>query len=177
MAMAIMVNFVEDQVAIIMPLFFSFVGLGLGLQARKSSGAVALAVAKGTVTDVRGTPRYKGSSGWEFGTLAITKSRQLEGALVDGVPATVTIAAGMKSLLSVNGVTMRKPVPVRVPAGFENTLAVTAPAQQPGWAPMAADDEVPPPPDGYVPRACPQCGQAISGDVMFCERCGARLKA
>ncbi|MCJ7606779.1 MAG: hypothetical protein MUO94_02900, partial [Thermoplasmata archaeon] len=59
MVMAIMVNFTDNQVALIMPLMFCFVSLGFAVQARKSAGTVAQALARGTVTEVRGTPRWK----------------------------------------------------------------------------------------------------------------------
>lgn len=178
MVMAIMVNFVEDQVAMVMPLFFCFIGLGLALQARKSSGSVAQALAKGTVSDVRGTLRFKGAGGWEIGTLSVPKDKQLEGLFVDGLPATVTVAAEAQRVVSVNGVTLKKPAMLRMPAGALDGYVVSAPMQMPVRAHDVQEQDTPPPPDGWTPaRHCPKCGQSVSGDVMFCERCGQRLKA
>lgn len=187
MLMAILVNFVDNPVAMFMPLVFAFAGLGLAIQARKSSGAVAQAMAKGTVTEVRGVPVYRGGSGWEFGVFSIARNRQLEGALVNGVPASVAIVPEAKRLLSVNGVTLRKPVELRVPPGFENILAgyTTAPPVRQMYTPpqpiqgmpVASDQDMPPPPEGWAQGRCPQCGATVSGDHLFCKGCGFRLKA
>jgi len=176
MAMAIMINFVDNPVAMLMPLLFAFVGLGYAIQARKSSGSVAQALAKGTVTDVRTTPRWTGARGWEVGTFSVPRSKQLEGLLIDGAPATVSIVPEAKRVVSVNMTSFRKPVTLNAPAGFERTLVSSAPVQARWQAPTAPAQDVPPPPDGWAASACPQCGQSVSGDVMFCEKCGFRLK-
>ena len=177
MVMAIMVNFTDNQVALIMPLMFCFVSLGFAVQARKSSGTVAQALARGTVTEVRGTPRWKGArAGWEFGTFSISRIGLMDGMLVDGVPAAVTIVPEAKCLLSVNGVSLRKPVVLTAPAGFENTLVPSTVAQAPQQMPVAADMDLPPPPDGWAQGVCPQCGKGVPSGVVFCDRCGFRLK-
>jgi len=176
MLMAVMINFVDNPVALVMPLLFGFIGLGYAIQARKSSGLVAQAIAKGTVTEVRATPRWMGARGWQVGTFSITRSKHLEGLLVDGVPATVGIVPEVKRVVSVGMTTLRKPVTLIAPLGFESTLVSSAPVQAPWQAPTAPAQDVPPPPDGWAAGACPQCGQSVSGDVMFCEKCGFRLK-
>jgi hypothetical protein len=170
MVMAIMINFVDNPVAVFMPLLFGFVGLGYAIQARKSSGSVAQAVAKGTVTEVRVTPRWMGARGWQVGTFSIPRSKHVEGLLVDGVPATVGIVPEAKRVVSVGMTTLRKPVTLIAPSGFESTLVSAAPVQ----APPVQD--VPPPPEGWAQMSCPQCGQGVSGDVLFCEKCGYRLR-
>lgn len=148
MVMAIMVNFVEEPVAVIMPLFFSFVGLGIAVQARRASGTVAQALAKGTVIDVRAVPRWKGASGgWDFGRFSVPKDSQVKGSIADGAPAWVTVIPEAKRLLSVNGVTLKKPIELRGPPGFENALVAPAPVQAPLRAPLGADQDLPPPPD------------------------------
>lgn len=180
MLMAVMVNFVDNPVAMFMPLVFAFAALGLAVQARKTSGAVAATIAKGTVTEVRGVPLYKGNAGWEFGVFSIARDKQLERALVDGAPASVAIVPDAKRLLSVNGVTLRRPVALRTPPGFENMLAAYAapprPVQRMPVAP-SFDQDLPPPPDGWGAKFCPKCGEPISGDYLFCRKCGFRLKA
>jgi len=177
MMMAVMVNFVDEAFAVIMPLFFCFVGLGLALQARRSSGAVAQALAKGTVTDVRGAPRWKGAAGgWDFGRFSIPKDSQIKGSIVDGVPALVTVIPETKRLVSVNGVTLKKPIELRGPAGFERTLVAPATMQPPQQVAMAAGQDLPPPPDDWRQGSCPKCGQNTSGDFQFCPRCGFKLR-
>ena len=176
MVMAVMINFVEDMVALLMPLVFCFIGLGLAVQARKSSGSVAQAVSKGTVTDVRGTPRWKGAAGgWAFGAFSVTNNAQLKGLLVDGVSATVTIVPEAKRVLSVNGVPLKKPVELRAAPGFESALLPPAPNQVHATTVVSSDEDLPPPPEEWAPSACPQCGQGIRGGAMFCEKCGHRL--
>jgi len=176
MVMAVMVNFVEDQVALLMPIFFSFVGLGLAIQARKSSGSVGQALAKGVVTEVRATPRWKGAGGWEFGTLSVPRSKQLEGKLVDGVFASVAIVPEAKRLVSVNMTPVKGSVTLTVPPGFGGAYAAPAVMQPPVQMPTAAGQDLPPPPEGWAQGTCPRCGQSIAGDMMFCDKCGFRLK-
>jgi len=170
MVMAIMINFVDNPVAILMPLIFCFVGLGYAIQARKSSGSVAQALAKGTVTDVRTTPRWAKVS-WDLGAFSISKNRQLEGALVDGVPANVSVIQDAKRVLSVNGVTLRKPVELRIQSAFPSAAPVVNP-----WDAPKDTEFLPPPPDDWSQRMCPQCGQVSPAGSMFCEKCGNRLR-
>lgn len=176
MVMAVMVNFVDDPIALLMPLVFSFIGLGLAAQARRGSGTAAQAVAKGTVTDVRGTPRWKGgATGWDFGPFSVVKNSQLEGVLADGVPATVGVIPESRRVVSANGVPLKRPVELRAGPGFESVSASSAAPQPPYQAPAPADQDLPPPPEGWSAGSCPQCGTVARGGAMFCERCGHRL--
>jgi hypothetical protein len=177
MVMAVMVNFVEETFAVIMPLFFCFVGLGLAVQARRSSGAVAQALAKGTVTEVRGAPKWKGSAGgWDFGPFSVPKDSQVKNSLADGVPARVSVIPETKRLVSVNGATLKKPIELRAPPGFEAALVAPTTAHFPQKGPKAAGQELPPPPDDWTQGRCPSCGQSTSQDFEFCSKCGFRLK-
>ena len=175
MVMAVMVNFVEDEIAILMPLFFCFVGLGLAVQARRSSGAVAESLADGTVADVRATPVWMKTRGWQFGALSIPRGSRLDKMLSDGVPASLTIAPPSKHVLSANGVTLKKPVTFVTAPGFEGTLSSHAPASASQRVATTMDDDLPPPPDDLDPSSCPQCGKSVSPGARFCDSCGHRL--
>lgn len=151
MMMAVMVNFVEETFAVIMPLFFCFVGLGLALQARRISGAAAQALAKGTVTDVRGAPKWKGpAGGWDFGSFSVPKDSQIKNSIADGVPAWVTVIPDAKRLVSVNGAALKKPIEIRAPPGFEAALAASTTVNHPRQAPTAVSQDLPPPPDDWA---------------------------
>jgi len=151
MMMAVMVNFVEETFAVIMPLFFCFVGLGLAVQARRSSGAVAQALAKGTVTDVRGAPKWKGAAGgWDFGPFSVPKDSQVKNSLADGTPAWVTVIPDAKRLVSVNGATLKKPIEIRAPPGLETALATAMTVHLPQPEPTAVSQDLPPPPEDWA---------------------------
>ncbi|MGD9962661.1 MAG: zinc ribbon domain-containing protein [Thermoplasmata archaeon] len=182
MLMAVMVNFVDNPVALLMPLFFSFAALGLAIQARKTSAAVAAAISRGTVTDWRCAPSLK-SGVWNFGAFYFNRGGQAKGLVEEGLLTTVTIVPEAKRVLAVNGTMLSKPLELRGAPGFPQNLAAAqtvAPAQAPAWrapaAPAQADD-LPPPPDGWGAKFCPKCGEPISGDYAFCRKCGFRLKA
>ena len=176
MVMAIMVNFVDNPVALLMPLVFCFAGLGLAVQARKSAGTVAQATAKGTVTDVRGTPRWVKTGGVDFGAFSVPRSNQMKRMLADGVPVTVTILPEAKRLLSVNGTILKTPLALIAPAGFENTLSSYASAEAPRQVPAAVDpQDIPPPPDDWAVSKCPRCGKTLADGAVFCDSCGFKL--
>jgi len=172
MVMAVMVNFVEDEIALVMPLFFSFVGLGLAVQARKGAGMAGKVLAGGTVIDYRGTPRWTKTGGCSFGTFSVLKSGQLRKLLPDGVPATLTMAPEAKRLLAVNGMTLRSPATLAGPVGFEATLVTQASAEASRGARARVDDDLPPPPDDWQASGCPSCGKEMNEQARFCQNCG-----
>ena len=172
MIMAVMVNFIEDEFVVIMPLFFCFAGLGLAIQARKGAGMAGKVLAGGTVTDYRGTPRWTRTGGCSFGTFSVLRSGQLKKLLPEGVPATLTIVPGAKQLLAVNGTMLRSPAALTGPPGFEATLATQAHTQAAGGARATVDDDLPPPPDDWQPGRCLGCGKEMDQQARFCENCG-----
>ncbi len=176
MAMAVMVNFVEEEIAIVMPLFFCFVALGLAIQARRSSGVVAESLAKGTVADLRSTPVWRKARGWEFGAVSIPRGSELDKRLSDGVPASVTVLSDAKYVLSADGVPLKKPVAFVAAPGFMSVSASEAGTPAPTRAVAMADDDLPPPPEDAGPSACPQCGKSASDVAKFCDSCGYRLR-
>ncbi len=173
MVMAVMVNFIEDEIALLMPLFFCFVALGLAIQARRNSGVVAESLVKGTVADLRGTPEWRKGRGWGFGALSIPRGSELDKRLSDGVPASVTVLPDAKHVLSADGVPLKKPVPFVASPGFESMFASQAAA--PAQAMATADDDLPPPPEDAGPSVCPQCGKGVPAAAKFCDMCGHRL--
>ena len=175
MVMAVMVNFVEEEIAILMPLFFCFVGLGLAVQARRSSGTVAKFLAEGTVADFRATPVWMKARGWQYGALSIPRGSKLDKMLEDGVPASLAIAPASKHVLSVNGVPLKKAVAFTATPGFREASSSHAFRPAPRHETAATDDDLPPPPDDLDTGACPECGKGVSDSAKFCDRCGHRL--
>ena len=163
MVMAIMINFVDNPVAVFMPLLFGFVGLGYAIQARKSSGSVAQAVAKGTVTEVRVTPRWMGARGWQVGTFSIARSKHARG------PAGRRRAGDCRhrprgEARRVREHDARSGSRSRsiAPAGFENTLVVVPRRLQAG--PVAGAD-------GPGP-GCASASGGVGADVLSTVRQG-----
>ena len=180
MAMAVMINFVAEPVALIMPLFFGAMSLGVAFQARGVSSSVARALERGTAAEWRHVPSLK-SGIWDFGAFYFNRAGQAKGLVAEGVPATVTLVPEAKRVLAVNGTVLSKPMELRGAPGFPQNLMVAqvpAPVQPPAWqAPVApAAEDLPPPPEGWSGTSCPKCGRAVSAEHMFCRGCGFRLK-
>jgi hypothetical protein len=180
MAMAVMINFVEEPVALIMPIFFGAMSLGIAFQARGVSSSVARALERGTAAEWRHTPSLR-SGIWDFGAFYFNRAGHAKGLVTEGVPATVTLVPEAKRVLAVNGTVLSKPIDLRGAPGFPQNLIVAqapAPAQAPAWqAPVApAAEDLPPPPEGWSGTSCPKCGRAVSADNAFCRGCGFRLK-
>jgi len=176
--MAVMINFVSNPVAMLMPLFFGIVALGLAAQARKGVSNVNKVLANGTVTEIRTVPtRASARTGWQFGMYSAGNTRSLNGMLADGVPASFTVMPETKHLLAVNGMPLRRPLQLMSVPGAVMPYAAPAVFQQaPVAAPMPMDQELPPPPDGWTgPLFCAKCGQKNKTDARFCEKCGASI--
>jgi hypothetical protein len=101
--------------------------------------------------------------------------------LADGVPASFTVMPETKHLLAVNGMPLRRPVllmsapgalmPYAAPPVFQQ-----APMAAPMPASMPADQELPPPPDGWTGQQfCAKCGQKNQTNARFCEKCGTPI--
>ena len=177
MVMAVMVLFVEEEIAAIMPMFFGFIGLAIAAQARKAAGMAGKALGTGTVTDVAVNPRWPRTGNCDLGGFSIPRSGPMKRLLVDGTPATVTLVPEAKRMISVNGVPLKAPVAITAPAGFEASLTARIAAQSQNGAKAADDEELPPPPDDYVESTCPRCGKAISETAKFCQNCGLKRDA
>ena len=181
MAMAVMINFVAEPVALIMPLFFGAMSLGIAFQARSISSSVARALGRGTAAEWRHVPSLR-SGIWDFGAFYFNRAGEAKGLVTEGVPATVTLVPEAKRVLAVNGTPLRKPMELRGAPGFPQNLMVAqapAPVQSPAWQPPMAPqpaEDVPPPPDGWVGTNCPKCGRPVSAEHVFCRGCGFRLK-
>jgi len=180
--MAVMINFVSDPVAMLMPLLFGFVALGMAVQARKGVKNVGKVLASGTVTEIRTVPtRASARAGWQFGIYSAGNTRSLNGILADGVPASFTIMPETKHLLAVNGTPLRKPILlISVPGAVMPSAAPAVVQQAPMAAPMAApmpiDQELPPPPEGWTGQlSCAKCGQKNQANARFCEKCGTPI--
>jgi hypothetical protein len=114
--------------------------------------------------------------GWELGMFYAVRSRVLNGILVEGVPASLTVPPETKHLLAVNGTPLRRPVQLMSAPGAVMPVAPSAVQQAPIAAPMPVDEELPPPPDDWVERSCPRCGQKNASNAIFCETCGMRIE-
>jgi hypothetical protein len=187
--MAVMINFVSNPVAWLMPLLFGGVALGMAVQVRKGAGNVSKALANGTVTEIRTVPtRANARTGWQIGIYSAGNTRSLNGILTDGVPASFTLIPETKCLLAVNGMPLRRPLqlmsapgavmPYAAPPVYQQAPTVAAPMPSAMPAPMPVNQDLPPPPDGWTGQLfCPKCGLKSRADAMFCEKCGFRLKA
>lgn len=174
--MALMINFVSDPIAMIVPIFFGLASLGLAVKARMGAGSMSKMLATGTVTDVRIVPkRMSVGRGWELGMFYAAKSRVLNGMLVEGVPASLTVLPETKHLLAVNGTPLSLPVQLTSVPGAVMPIAPSAVPQAPTAAPMPVDEGLPPPPDDWAGRSCSKCGHNNANDATFCEKCGLRL--
>jgi len=176
--MAVMINFVSNPVAMLMPLLFGAVALGMAVQARKGASNVSKVLANGTVTEIRTVAtRASARMGWQFGTYSAGNTRSLNGMLSDGVPASFTVMPETKHLLAVNGTPLRKPILLMSTPGAVMPYAAPAVVQQaPIAAPMPVDQELPPPPEGWTGQLfCAKCGQKNQANARFCEKCGAPI--
>lgn len=113
--------------------------------------------------------------GWELGMFYAVRSRVLNGILVEGVPASLTVLPETKHLLAVNGTPLRRPVQLMSAPGAVMPVAPSAVQQAPIAAPMPVDEELPPPPDDWVGHSCSKCGHNNPGNATFCEQCGTRI--
>ena len=185
--MAVMINFVSNPVAMLMPLLFGAFALGLAVQARKGAGSVSKVLANGTVTEIRTVPtRTSARTGWQFGTYSAGNTRSLNGMLADGVPTSFTVMPETRHLLAVNGMPLRRPLQLMSVPGaviFPPSQAVqqapmVAPMAAPMPPPMLANEDLPPPPEGWTGQLfCAKCGQKNQNNATFCEKCGFKLKA
>lgn len=176
--MAVMINFVSNPVAMLLPLLFGFVALGTAIQARKGASNVSKVLANGTVTEIRTVPtRASARTGWQFGIYSAGNTRSLNGMFTDGVPASFTVMPETKHLLAVNGMPLRRPVQLTSAPGAAMPFAAPAVVQQtPVALPMPVDQELPPPPDGWTGQQfCAKCGQKSPAGARFCEKCGAPI--
>jgi len=174
--MALMINFVADPIAMLVPVFFGLASLGMAIQARRGVGRMSKMLAAGTVTDVRIVPKKMSMGrGWELGMFYAAKSRVLNSILVEGVPASLTVLPETKHLLAVNGTPLSLPVQLASVPGAVMSITPSAVPQTPTATPMPVDEELPPPPDDWAGRSCSKCGHNNVGDAAFCEKCGLRL--
>jgi hypothetical protein len=175
--MAVMINFVADPIAMLMPVIFGIASLGMAIKARKGVGSMSKMLATGTVTEIRTVPkRMSTGRGWELGMFYAMRSRALNGVLVEGVPASLTVLPETKHVLAVNGTPLRSPVQLISAPGAVMSIAPSAVQQAPIAASMPVDEELPPPPDDWVERSCQRCGQKNASNALFCEKCGMRIE-
>ena len=172
--MALMINFVADPIAMMLPIVFGLASLGMAIQARKGAGKIGKMLATGTVTEARIVPK-RTSRGWELGIFYAPKSRVLNSILVEGVPMSLTLLPETKHLLAVNGTPLSLPVQLVSAPGAVMPIAPPATPRAPTPAPMPVDEGLPPPPDDWAGRSCSKCGHNNVGDAAFCEKCGQRL--
>jgi len=178
MLMAVLINFSPEPIAILMPIFFGMMALGLAFQTRKSAGRVASALESGTLVDVRAVPNNKtATGGWDFGTWSIGKTRQLMGQVAAGTPTSFAIEPDTKQLVSVNGVVLKKSVTVVAPFGFPTAQMAATPMHSPQPMQAPSSEELPPPPEDWVANSCPKCGASVEGNMMFCPGCGFKVKS
>jgi hypothetical protein len=133
-------------------------------------------LATGTVAEVRTVPkRMSTGRGWELGMFYAMRSRALNGVLIEGVPTSLTVLPETKHLLAVNGTPLRTPVQLMSAPGAVLPIATPTFQQAPVAAPMPMDEELPPPPEDWIERSCPKCGQKNAPNAVFCEKCGMRI--
>ena len=174
--MALMINFVTDPVAMIVPIFFGLASLGMAVKARKGVGSMGKTLATGTVAEVRAIPkRMSTGRGWELGMFYAMRSRALNGVLIEGVPTSLTVLPETKHLLAVNGTPLRTPVQLMSAPGAVMPIVTPTFQQAPIAPPMPMDEELPPPPEDWIERSCPKCGQKNAPNAVFCEKCGMRM--
>ncbi len=175
--MAVMINFVTDQIAMLLPIVFGLASLGMAVKARKGVSAMSKTLATGNVTEVRTVPQKMsaGRGGWNLGMFFTMRSRELNGVLANGVPASLTVLPETKHLLSVNGAPLRNPVQLISAPGAVMPVAASTVQQAPVAQPMPVDEELPPPPDDWVGPSCPKCGHNNASNALFCEKCGMRI--
>jgi len=174
--MALMINFVTDPIAMILPIVFGLASLGMAVKARKGVGSMSKTLATGTVAEIRTMPkRMSTGRGWELGMFYAMRSRALNGVLVEGVPASLTVLPETKHLLAVNGTPLRSPVQLMSAPGAVMPIAPSAVQQAPISAPMPVGEELPPPPEDWVGLSCPKCGHNNANNASFCEKCGVRI--
>ncbi len=186
-ATSIMVNFAYDAIVILVPLIFAAACIGLTAQYRRSLRAVKKTLTDGSIPELKAVPAKKSMGrGWTVGPITFARSGELSGMFSEGTQAAVAFLPETKAALSVNGVPLRKPMPMVAPIGFGVGLASQVPAMQPQipvysptsapqQSPQAAEEELPPPPEDWAERACPQCGLSLPKYAMFCSKCGFRI--
>jgi hypothetical protein len=148
----------------------------MAVKARKGVGSMSKTLATGTVAEVRAVPkRMSTGRGWELGMFYAMRSRALNGVLIEGVPASLIVLPETKHLLAVNGTPLRTPVQLMSAPGAVMPISTPTFQQAPIAAPMPMDEELPPPPEDWIERSCPKCGQKNAPNAVFCEKCGMRI--
>lgn len=190
-ATAIMINYARDTIVVVVPLMFAAGSIAYASQYRKGSGTVSKMLTTGTVPEIRGVPTKKSMGrGWDLGPASFQGSGGLGKRLSEGTVTTLAFLPDTKVALSVNGVPLKKPVPMVIPAGFGKDLTVpaktsmsspgqmTAAAQQPIPQPIqpSVGVELPPPPEDWDASVCGRCGQINVKDARFCAKCGASIQ-
>jgi hypothetical protein len=186
---AIMINYANDEIVMVVPFLFVAGAVGNAVQYRKGAEAVKKMLRSGNIHEVRGTPVRKSMGrGWTLGPVTLPKSGSLNDIMTEGSSAGIAFVPDTKNAISVNGTLLKKPLPMTVPMGFGKELSTSSNTQAPSPIPQVSspisprtynqpDDDLPPPPDDWVAKMCPRCGQHIGEGVTFCSKCGFRLKA
>ncbi len=187
-ATAIMINYANDAIVVVVPLMFAVGSISFAVRYRKGAAAVQKTISSGNIHEVRGVAVKKSlGRGWALGPVTFPRSGGLNDLMTEGAPAGVAFVPDTKSAISVNGALLRKPLPMTMPIGFGKDLPVPSSVRRTQIGPQATpamlqqvskqpEEDLPPPPDDWVVRNCPRCGQSLGEGVSFCSKCGFRLK-
>lgn len=184
---SIMLNYAHDAIVVVVPLMFAVGAIGYASQFKKTAGALTKALSTGKIHELRAAPVKKSMGrGWTVGPVSFSRSGQLGDMFTEGSTAAVALIPDTKAAISINSMPLKKAMPIIAPLGFGKELVGSVPAGAPHVehpvsvtnpsSRQQAEEDLPPPPDDWEPRACPKCGEAIIGEVLFCSRCGYRLK-
>lgn len=179
---AIVVNFGTDIFLLTVPLLFAMMAGSAAFEYKKNSEAIAKSLAAGTVPEIVGIPAKKRFRGvWTIGPLTFANKEGIAKTLQEGVPSRVAILPAARIAVSVNGMSLKKALPIEnMPRDFGQDLtippeppqSVIAPPQQTPYA----HEDLPPPPDDWEWVFCGACGQRNPNAARFCSKCGTPIK-
>lgn len=136
---------------------------------------VADAKRSGQVVVVRGTvSRFNGrgnTTAAVVGPLSIGLGKGIVNTVLDGSMAEIACVPNLKSVVSINGAGLDRPIKLMIPAGLAAN-ATEVPPTYPEYAPKATESSAPGTRDST--GFCFSCGQASAG-LAFCSNCGTKL--
>lgn len=183
-------DYVSDYV-FVFPVFFAVLTIDPAVRYRKAAATIRKASEAGAIPELRAYPvRKSRGRGWALGPVALPSTKLTRDALSESSPASMAFLSDVNLVLSLNGVPLKKPVRMIAPRGFGKDMmaqplsiqkapmaaAPAVPQPTPSPAPQPVGEELPPPPDDWVPAACPKCGQNGLEGFSFCPRCGFKLR-
>lgn len=176
---AVATSFASDVILLLVPLLFVLMAGDPAVKYKRNSDAIGKALAAGTVPEIAGIPEKKSRSSWTIGPMTFSDMRGLAKMLPGGAISKMAFLPGVKMVLSVNGVPLKKGAPIiAMPADFAKDLTIPAMPIAPVPPPRAVTnappvtDELPPPPDDWEEVFCSRCGQKNPKGAKFCSRCG-----